>query len=100
LVHKNKNISFNRRSFLGTTAVSTAGMYLASQAPFSIAQDLRISEVGQTASTRHCRVRGVMRDGVQQFLGGAMWGSYRCEKTALCHPRHLRGGQALEMLFK
>ena len=69
MAHKNKNISFNRRSFLGTTAVSTAGMYLASQAPFSIAQDLRISEVGQTASTRHGRVRGLMRDGVQQFWG-------------------------------
>lgn len=69
MVNKNKNFSVNRRSFLGSTALGSAGMYLASQAPFSIAQDLRITEVGQTASTRHGRVRGLMREGVQQFWG-------------------------------
>ena len=69
MANKNKNISVNRRSFLGSTAVGTAGMYLASQAPFSVAQDLRISDVGETASTRYGRVRGLQRDGVQQFWG-------------------------------
>ena len=69
MTNKNNKVSVNRRSFLGSTAISTAGMYLAAQAPLSIAQDLRISDVGQTASTHHGRVRGLLRDGVQQFWG-------------------------------
>lgn len=80
MANKNKNISVNRRSFLGSTAVGTAGMYLASQAPFSVAQDLRISDVGETASTRYGRVRGLQRDGVQQFWGCAIWCANRWSK--------------------
>ncbi len=69
MAHKNKNSSLNRRSFLGSTSIATAGMYLAAQAPFTMAQDLRLSDVGQTVSTRHGRVRCLMREGVQQFWG-------------------------------
>ena len=44
-------------------------MYLGTQAPFSLAQDLRLSDVGATVSTRHGRIRGLEREGVQQFWG-------------------------------
>ena len=69
MTNKNNKVQLNRRSFLSSTAIGTAGMYLGAQAPLSLAQDLRISEVGDTVSTHHGQIRGLMRDGVQQFWG-------------------------------
>ena len=44
-------------------------MYFGAQAPISLAQDLRISDVGVTVSTSDGRIRGLLREGVQQFWG-------------------------------
>ena len=64
----NKNL-FNRRSFIGSAALGAAGAYIGAQSSFSLAQDLRLSDIGETVSTQHGRLRGLMRESVQQFWG-------------------------------
>tara|TARA_R110000824_G_scaffold288508_5_gene476895 strand:- start:21183 stop:22823 length:1641 start_codon:yes stop_codon:yes gene_type:complete len=69
LTHKNNKKLINRRSFLGSTSIGAAGLYLGTQAPFALAQDMRLATVGSTVATRFGRVRGLVREGVEQFWG-------------------------------
>ncbi len=59
--------AIDRRSFLSSTGLATAGLALGSVSPAGWAQDMRLTTVGGTARTRHGRVRGLMKDGVHQF---------------------------------
>jgi len=56
-----------RRVFLEKGAVATAGMFAAGASVLVPAQDTRLVSIGGTVSTRHGRVRGLLKDGVHQF---------------------------------
>ena len=55
----------NRRTFLETGTTAAAGFLLGG--PRALAQDRRLTTIGSTVATRHGRVRGLVKDGVQQF---------------------------------
>ncbi len=57
----------DRRTFLGTSGLATAGLALGGLGTGAWAQDMRLTTVGGTARTRYGRVRGLLKDGVQQF---------------------------------
>jgi para-nitrobenzyl esterase len=59
--------AFNRRDFLGSSALTAAGLLIAGAAPTTFAQDRRLATIGGTAPTRSGRVRGLLKDGVHQF---------------------------------
>jgi len=69
ITSKKNKFLHSRRNFLGTTAVGTMGLYLSSVASFGFAQDVRMATIGNTVSTQNGKVRGLLRDGVQQFWG-------------------------------
>ena len=56
-----------RRQFLSGAALGGAGLVLGSLPLVSLAQDSRLTTVGGTARTTAGRVRGLIKDGVQQF---------------------------------
>jgi len=56
-----------RRQFLSGAALGGAGLVLGSLPLVSLAQDSRLTTVGGTARTTAGRVRGLVKDGVQQF---------------------------------
>ena len=66
---KQHRSGINRRAFLETSAVAASGLFLGSAATRALAQDMRLTTVGGTASTRAGRVRGLLKDGVHQFWG-------------------------------
>ena len=59
----------NRRRFLKMGAKSTAGLALSGLALPGMAQDMRLTTTGGIARTRHGLVRGLLKEGVQQFWG-------------------------------
>ena len=56
-----------RRQFLSGAALGGAGLVFGSLPLVSLAQDMRLTTVGGTARTTAGRVRGLIKDGVQQF---------------------------------
>ncbi len=64
-----KRPEMNRRAFLETGGLATAGLLVGSAATRALAQDMRLTTVGDVALTRYGRVRGLIKDGVQQFWG-------------------------------
>lgn len=64
-----KQSGINRRAFLGTGGLATAGLLAGGAATRLLAQDMRLTTVGDIALTRYGRVRGLIKDGVQQFWG-------------------------------
>jgi para-nitrobenzyl esterase len=65
--HKNARFGIDRRTFLGTGALATAGLALGGMPLRAFAQDMRLTTTGGTAATRYGRVRGLLKDGVHQF---------------------------------
>lgn len=57
----------DRRQFLSGAALGGAGLILGSLPLVSLAQDRRLTTVGGVARTTAGRVRGLIKDGVQQF---------------------------------
>src|SRR5690242_10048935 len=58
--------SFDRRTFIGAGLAAGAGM--AFGLPLTaLAQDRRLTTVGGVAKTKYGQVRGLLKDGVQQF---------------------------------
>lgn len=65
---KNDRFGIDRRAFLGTGTMAAAGLALGGLgATRAAAQDMRLATVGGVAATRYGRVRGLSKDGVQQF---------------------------------
>ena len=64
-----KRSGMNRRTFLETGGIATAGLLAGGAATRALAQDMRLTTVGDVALTRYGRVRGLIKDGVQQFWG-------------------------------
>jgi para-nitrobenzyl esterase len=58
----------DRRSFIGAGLASGAGLALGGLPLVALAQDRRLTTVGGVAKTRYGRVRGLLKDGVQQFF--------------------------------
>ena len=63
------NKAFSRRSFVNSSLLGASGLYLGAHSPMLLAQDRRLASVGSTVQTRYGRVRGLMREGVEQFWG-------------------------------
>lgn len=59
----------NRRKFLEASAITTAGLAMQGLALPTFAQDTRLTTIGSIAATQSGRVRGLLKDGVQQFWG-------------------------------
>ena len=59
----------NRRAFLETTGLAATSLLIGGAATRALGQDMRLTTVGGTALTRYGRVRGLLKDGVQQFWG-------------------------------
>jgi para-nitrobenzyl esterase len=59
--------NFDRRTFIGTGMMAGAGLALGGMPFGAIAQDRRLTTVGGTAKTQAGSVRGLLKDGVQQF---------------------------------
>ncbi|WP_428099883.1 carboxylesterase/lipase family protein [Candidatus Rariloculus sp.] len=66
-IHKQSGM--NRRSFLETSGLAATSLLIGGAATRALSQDMRLTTVGGTASTRYGRVRGLLKDGVQQFWG-------------------------------
>src|SRR5580765_6091550 len=61
-----RTFSWDRRTFIGAGAAATA-LALGSVPLRILGQDRRLATVGGTAKTRSGSVRGLLKDGVQQF---------------------------------
>ena len=59
----------NRRTFLGSGAMATAGLFVGGAGAGASAQDMRLTLMGGTVSTQSGRVRGLLKDRVHQFWG-------------------------------
>jgi para-nitrobenzyl esterase len=59
----------DRRTFLGTGAMAATGLLAGGAALPVWAQDTRLTTIGGVALTRYGRVRGLVKDGIQQFWG-------------------------------
>ncbi len=57
----------DRRTFIGSSGMGIASVMLGGLPLLASAQDMRLATVGGTAATRYGRVRGLLKDGVQQF---------------------------------
>jgi para-nitrobenzyl esterase len=62
-----KPFSFDRRAFLGGGAATTAALALAGLPRSVLGQDRRLTTIGGVAKTKAGSVRGLLKDGVQQF---------------------------------
>ena len=58
---------FDRRTFIGAGLAAGAGLALGGLPLTALAQDRRLATVGGTAKTQYGSVRGLLKDGVQQF---------------------------------
>jgi para-nitrobenzyl esterase len=67
MASKQNGPQVDRRAFIGATATVGAGLVLGSIPFGAFAQEHRLATVGSTAKTRNGRVRGLLKDGVQQF---------------------------------
>jgi len=61
------NRSFDRRTFIGAGMITGAGLALGGAPWRAIAQDRRLTTIGGAAKTQYGSVRGLVKDGVQQF---------------------------------
>jgi para-nitrobenzyl esterase len=66
-MRKQNGPQLDRRAFIGATAMAGTGLVLGSVPFGAFAQDRRLTTVGGTAKTRYGSVRGLLKDGVQQF---------------------------------
>jgi para-nitrobenzyl esterase len=60
--------NFDRRTFIGAGVLAGAGLAFGGVPFGAIAQDRRLATIGGTAKTQHGSVRGLLKDGVQQFF--------------------------------
>jgi para-nitrobenzyl esterase len=63
----NGSAGIDRRAFLGTSVLATAGLAIGGLPLSVLAQDRRLTTVGGTARTQYGQVRGLLKDGVHQF---------------------------------
>ncbi len=66
---RKKSSVMNRRTFLGTGAMATAGLFVGGNRTGASAQDMHLTMMGGTVSTQSGRVRGLLKDRVHQFWG-------------------------------
>ena len=66
---KKAGSGMDRRTFLGTGAMATAGLFMGGARNEASAQDMRLTMMGGTVSTQSGRVRGLLKDRVHQFWG-------------------------------
>ena len=59
--------SLDRRAFIESSILAAAGLVVGGVPVGALAQDRRLTTIGGTAATRAGRVRGLLKDGVQQF---------------------------------
>jgi hypothetical protein len=59
--------SLDRRTFIGSGAAAALGIAFGSLPLKVLGQDRRLATIGGTATTTAGQVRGLLRDGVQQF---------------------------------
>ncbi|MGI9260210.1 MAG: carboxylesterase/lipase family protein [Gammaproteobacteria bacterium] len=64
-----KPSDLSRRTFLETGAMTAAGLFVGGVSGRAFAQELRLTDIGGTASTRYGRVRGRLMNGIHQFWG-------------------------------
>lgn len=64
-----KATSLKRRSLVQSLAVASAGICLGGFTPLALAQDVRLAKPGATVATQNGQVRGLRRDGINQFWG-------------------------------
>jgi len=57
----------DRRSFLGSSVAAGASLAFGGLTLSASAQDRRLAAIGGTAKTQYGQVRGLLKDGVQQF---------------------------------
>ena len=62
-----KGNGLDRRTFLSTSVAAGAGLAFGGLPLGALAQDRRLTTVGGTAKTQYGSVRGLLKDGVQQF---------------------------------
>ena len=62
-----RTFSLDRRTFIGTGAAAAAGLAFGGLPLKVLGQDRRLAAIGGTAKTQAGQVRGLLRDGVQQF---------------------------------
>jgi para-nitrobenzyl esterase len=64
--HDKRRLQLDRRTFMGGVAAS-AGLAFGALSLPAAAQDRRLAAIGGTAKTQYGQVRGLLKDGVQQF---------------------------------
>src|SRR5262245_26347027 len=62
-----QGFGLDRRTFLGAGVAAASSLAFGGLVPSASAQDRRLAGVGGTAKTRYGQVRGLLKDGVQQF---------------------------------
>ena len=62
-----RTFSLDRRTFIGSGATAAAGLALGGLPLKVLGQDRRLATIGGTAQTTSGSVRGLLRDGIQQF---------------------------------
>jgi para-nitrobenzyl esterase len=63
----NFKAALDRRALIRTAASGSALLWLSSLSSGLLAQDLHLTQPGKTVKTKYGAVRGLLRDGVQQF---------------------------------
>ena len=81
---QDNNLPLPRRSFMQSLALASAGLYLGSTSVFG--QDQRLATPGATVATSYGQVRGLLRDGIQQFWGLA-YGASTAGENRFMPPR-------------
>jgi para-nitrobenzyl esterase len=78
---RNRQSGIHRRAFIQSSAAAGAALALGGLPLGALAQDRRLTKIGGIARTRAGRVRGLEKDGVQQFwcvpYGAPTWGANR-----------------------
>ena len=65
--HTSSQPGMDRRSFIRTSAFAAAGAAVGGLPMAAFSQDRRLAAIGGVAKTQSGRVRGLLKDGVQQF---------------------------------
>jgi para-nitrobenzyl esterase len=68
MISKRSGGRFDRRTFIGVSMTAGAGLALGGIPLAALAQDRRLATIGGTAKTQYGSVRGLLKDGVQQFF--------------------------------
>jgi para-nitrobenzyl esterase len=68
MISKRSGGRFDRRTFIGTGMMAGAGLALGGIPLAALGQDRRLATIGGTAKTQYGSVRGLLKDGVQQFF--------------------------------